>query len=129
MSEWDKQKQELEDEKRLLSRLNELEVHAKAAAEMKITGTRNLAKEFLTLSRAYKRKFHEARDLKDYLSKLKDYFTECWDEEDEHFDPTYASDGVTSRYDWCPTLIEEIGEMIAEGTVWVPHDLPKGVTG
>lgn len=121
-SEWDKQAQELEREKALLARLDELEFHAKAAAEMGPTAT--LAENFLTLARAYRRKWHEAHDLKDYLSGLRDHFRECWDEEEEIFDPSYANNS-TSRTEWCPMLIEEIGEMIDDGNVYVPHRLPE----
>lgn len=115
--------EELQEEAELLENLNKIEFHTRAAVE---TGaTDNLARNLLTLIRAYKRKHLEAAELRSHLVGIKDFLTECWDEEEQYFDPSYARDH--DHYvpgHWCPNMIEEIGEMTEEGTVY--SALPVG---
>ncbi len=87
----------------------------------------NTAFFYKILLRMYRRKHLEAQELKEYLIGLKEYFEECWDEDDEHFDPSYAErpDHFVSGH-WCSNLIEEIGEMTEEGTVYVARPIEVG---
>jgi hypothetical protein len=89
-----------------------------AALESGFGDDSTLSGQVRALIRAYRRKHNEARELNEYLVGLKEYLTECWDEEEEYFDPAFANNS-TSRTEWCPNLIEEIGEMVEEGTVYM----------
>ena len=119
-SAWDEHNEELREERLLLPHLQEVEKRLREARGNEISAdVVNLLTNLETLIRMYRRKWHEANELRDYLVGLKGWFEEAWDEEDEHFEPERLTYGH-----WCPTLIEEIDEMTDEGGIYVPHTIP-----
>lgn len=114
---------ELLEEAELLVELNKHAANLEVALALPGNAPQ-ISKDYSTLIRMFRRKHLEAQELKSYLIGLKEFFTECWDEEDEHFDPSHAErpDHFVPGH-WCPNLIEEIGEMTEEGTVYVARPI------
>lgn len=119
---------ELQEEADLLPRLAEAEKNLRIVRSNEIAAdVVNLLGDLETLIRMFKRKHSEARELKEHLIGLKEFFEKGWDEEDQHFDVDIARDhDLYVSGHWCSNLIEEIGAMTEEGTVYTA--LPLSVS-
>lgn len=126
-SEWDREQEHLQAEATLLSRLGDVEKAAIVEARQAHVGDQSsLLFDLVTLIRAYRRKWHEASHLKEYLGGIRDFLVECWDEEEEEFEPMYAGGNIGGVGDrWCPALIEELGEVTEDDIVYTPLPLPQ----
>ena len=121
MSAWEKQKEELRQENDLLNRLD--------ALEKQLDNEKMDPADLKTLIRAYKRKHNECSSYREQLSDLRVFLLQCYDEEDDYFDPTcYEQNGQSvyhSNAHWCKSLIEELTENLGEGMVYMPLKISK----
>jgi len=115
--QFDEMKAREEASAEIESRLDDL---SRRAAEAWDEKRNSLAHDMLVLIDAFKRKRTECRDYREHLDHLRQFLRDSWDEEERHFDP---NSGVATRLPdhWCPVMIEELDEILAEGTVWMPH--------
>ena len=79
-----------------------------------------LAEDMLILIDAFKRKRNECRDYREHLEYLRDFLKESWDDEEEWFEPHDTAIGERIIGHWCPVTIEELDELLQEGSVWAP---------
>ena len=82
----------------------------------------------------YARKVTEANDYRGYLEHICKFLKESWEELPNQdgtdpadrfgdFCPEYSETCQRVGRNWCPSLIEELGEILEPGTEWVAADI------
>jgi hypothetical protein len=113
---------EIAAENDLLTRLTTFEKLACIECQNAVgSDLRNVLADVATLVRAYRRKWHEANDMKEHLAGILGFLKESWHEEESDFDPPYS---ISSAGHWCPDMIEEIENTIDDSVVYTPHLVP-----